>query len=349
MKLSRYPIYVVGAIVIIFFFGVGLASKITINNSSQKQQQQVKEQTQNNVSVVFDGKTPTWGNEAIAIMAELEKWRNKAFTQNLQVEFKEEAKDGLAGWYDSQNKKLVVTTSGSERFGRGVMLHEIFHALQDQNFDLYTMYRQTKTPDAHLALKALVEGEAMLAVKDLMNYDFEAHAQLPPQGQISDELFLSLFQYGSGMKFLQAIRDQGGWEAVNAVFKDPPQSTTLIYHPDRYLAGERVIAATQPQLKAKEQIQAQEIRGEYEIRLWLARDPQTRSLVEVAGNAYSTDTLAIIKDQNNKLIHRWKIEFNNPMVAEQISLSAPLAMAYIPEASQNLKVRVEKNATVLEW
>ena len=129
----------------------------------------------------------------------------------------------------------------SEALGRGVLLHEIFHAWQEQYYDLYALHLQSiHTPDYDKAVTAMIEGEAMLAVSELMNYDFLAHARLPPDEPISDEFFEKVFLYGAGLQFIQALRDERGWDAVSAVFQDPPQSTTLILHPERYLAGELI-------------------------------------------------------------------------------------------------------------
>jgi hypothetical protein len=47
------------------------------------------------------------------------------------------------------------------------------------------------------------------------------------------------FPYDSGMAFIQTLYDEGGWEAVNAAFQDPPSSTEQIMHPELYLSGQR--------------------------------------------------------------------------------------------------------------
>lgn len=354
MKKFKHQKYLFGAIVISLLLGVILTSKIWIGSSAEKQAKPAKIQasegksTRNRVAVVFDGERPAWSNEAIAVMADLEKWRGKEFTRDLQVNFRKQDNPGLAGWYSFQNKTLVVTTESSNRFGRGVMLHEIFHALQDQNFNLMNLFTQTQTSDAERALEALVEGEAMLAVSELMNYDFESHARLPLQGAVGEELFEMLFKYKAGMRFVRAVRNAGGWEAVDSAFKNPPQSTSQIYNPEQYIAGKEEIAI-KPRLEPGEELQSQQIRGEYQVRLWLARNPQSRMLEEEAGTAYQTDTLAIAKDKNGKSIHRWIIEFDNSAIAQKLSFVAPAAIASMPEASLNPKWTFENQTAIVEW
>ncbi|MEO0867102.1 MAG: hypothetical protein AAFY17_01405, partial [Cyanobacteria bacterium J06642_11] len=140
--------------------------------------------------ITFAGDPPPWSNSASAVMAELEQWRQLPFKENLQVTFQPQDDPRLNGWYNSETKQLVVTTNGSDDLGRGVMLHEMFHALQDQHFDLYNLHLQSQdAPDYDKAVTAVIEGEAMLAVSELMNYDFLAHAQLPPEGEISEQFF----------------------------------------------------------------------------------------------------------------------------------------------------------------
>ncbi len=297
--------------------------------------------------IAFEGDTPAWADSASSVMTELEQWRGLDFKQNLQVTFQPQDDPGLNGWYNSQTKQLVVTTSGSDELGRGVMLHEMFHALQDQHFDLYNLHLQSQDePDYDKAITAVIEGEAMLAVSELMNYDFLAHAQLPPEGPISDRLFENIFLYGAGLEFIQAVRDHGGWAAVDAVFADPPQATTLILNPERYLAGERTVEPTEVPLNPEETLTSETIRGEYAIRLLLARQPETRPLVDGMDNSYVADTLGVV-DNNGKRIHRWVIELSNPSATESLATGFRTALAEELEAEP--LVEVNNNSIIVEW
>ncbi|MDJ0703539.1 MAG: hypothetical protein QNJ46_09685 [Leptolyngbyaceae cyanobacterium MO_188.B28] len=302
--------------------------------------------TQNGVGVVFEGAVPAWAEDAIAVMAKLEQWRGKAFTQNLQVTFQLQGDEGVAGWYNSQTKQLMVSTAGSERFGQGVMLHEIFHALQDQSFDLFALHSRTMPPDQEKALTALIEGEAMLAVSELMDYDFEAHAQLPVEGPVSDELFEKLFIYAAGVRFVRTLREAGGWDAVDAAFADPPSATTLIFQPERYLAGEREVAISDIPIAAGEQMQSTEVQGEYGVRLWLVRDPKTRPLVELAGDAYEADVLAVLTNADGQAIQRWVIEFSDPEIAHDMG---DAAVDLLPQKADTFMVEVSGKTVTLEW
>ena len=299
-------------------------------------------------SITFEGNPPNWAETATTVMSDLEEWRNLSFNSDLQVTFQPVEDANLSGWYDSATKQLVVsTTSRSETFGRGVLLHEIFHALQDQNFDLYQLRLQSlENPDADRALSAIIEGEAMLAVSELMNYDFLAHAKLPLEGDIEESLFENIFLYGAGLKFIQAVREDGGWTAVNQVFQSPPQATTLILNPEQYLAGERQAQAIAIPLEAGETLQSERTRGEYEVQWLVAQQAETRPLLAQIDAGYVGDRLGIVSTDNTT-VHRWVIEFQDADIAE--ALVEGFRTALSAEASGQKTITTAQNSIVVEW
>ncbi|MDA0266576.1 MAG: hypothetical protein O2890_00875 [Cyanobacteria bacterium] len=300
--------------------------------------------------VTFAGEVPPWADTAAATMAELEVWRGLPFTESLRVTFQPQTDPNLNGWYDSETQQLVVTVGGSEQLGRGVLLHEIFHALQDQHFDLYQLRVQSlDQPDYDQAISALIEGEAMLAVSELLNYNFLAHAQLPPDGEISEERFENLFVYGDGLKFIRAVREAGGWAAVDAAFRDPPQATTLIYHPDRYLAGERQPQPLTIPIKAGETLQSQTVPGEYQVRLLLARSPVTRPLVEAMGDTYGADTLGRVSTADGQVRHRWVITLTDGAAAAELQAGITTALTQHYNLAAPPMVTVVDTTLVAEW
>jgi len=183
------------------------------------------------------------------ISAEIEAWRGLKFKQPVTVTFTNvtESED-LAGYYNSETKQLVVKVHrGRPRFSRGVLLHELVHALQDQHFDLSAQHKAAEKHgvDAQRALSCLIEGVAILAVADLMKYDFAAHSDLgKAKGEIDDARFDKLFTYGQGYQFVKhlmagedpAARD---WQAIAAAWNKPPRRTIEVLDPDRYLEPPR--------------------------------------------------------------------------------------------------------------
>lgn len=188
----------------------------------------------------------------------------------------------------------------------------------------------------------------MLAVSELLNYDFLAHAQLPPEGTISDRLFENIFLYGAGLKFIQAVRAAGGWEAVDDVFADPPQATTLILNPERYLAGERTVEPLEIPLKAGETLISKTIQGEYAVQLLLARQAQTRSLLENIEKSYITDTLGVIANSRGNTVHRWIIELSHVNTTETLAEGLMTALLEADLETSALAI-VQDNTVIAEW
>lgn len=208
------------------------------------------------------------------ISRELEAWRGLKFKRPVKVTFSESASGSLKGFYDTKTSELVVILEdGRPRFSRGVLLHELFHALQDQHFELLTVGAALEDKDAQRGVDALIEGEAMLAVSELMKYDFRQHARLPETGPIKEDRFEKIFHYGAGMSFVEALRKRGGWKAVAAAYKDPPRSTREIYRPELY-PSHQVRPGSFPAPEGK--VLKKELLGCYDIYLMLASSETAR-------------------------------------------------------------------------
>lgn len=296
---------------------------------------------------------PEWAAQGSKVMEQLETWRGESFTKDLVVEFLEEDKDGPAGWYEPKTGRLVVTLKGTARFGQGTMLHEMFHALQDQKYDLMDVHERAPSPDANRAITSLIEGEAMLAVQELMNYDFSQHAKLSPDGALSEERFKKIFHYGEGLQFILAIRKARGWEGVTRVFLHPPMSTAEIFHPDRYLEGWRPLPPhilPPARLGPEEELIESAAAGEFGARLFLARPPETRGrraelCVDLRG-----DVLHEIKDGEGNERHEWRLRFGSEASAKAFSEAAAPGLKSVPNLASPSTVNHRKGTLVtLVW
>jgi hypothetical protein len=160
----------------------------------------------------------------------------------------------IAGYYDNEMKEMfVVQGQGFEGPERLTYAHEFTHVLQDQNYDIenglnYNDDACEADTERCAAIQALIEGDATLS--EYTWYQFYATAQ--DQQQViqyynslkspvydSAPAFLKddfVFPYNQGLTFVQTIHDQGGWAAVDAVYKNPPVSTEQILHPELYPA-----------------------------------------------------------------------------------------------------------------
>src|SRR4029078_12638071 len=70
----------------------------------------------------------------------------------------------LQGYYSIKDKTLFLYDDLKGSYQRGVLIHEMLHALQDQHFGLEKLHQSAFGSDAELALAALVEGDATFAM-----------------------------------------------------------------------------------------------------------------------------------------------------------------------------------------
>ncbi|CAN0504938.1 unnamed protein product, partial [Phaeothamnion confervicola] len=107
--------------------------------------------------------------------------------------------------------------------------------------------------DTSLALIALPEGDAtyfesLYATSDraflkrlLEEYE---NTDIPDVLENGPAIFIETlyFPYDQGSTFIGAIYEDGGWEAVDAVYANPPVSTEQVLHPEKYRDGEMPVA-----------------------------------------------------------------------------------------------------------
>lgn len=148
----------------------------------------------------------------------------------------------VAGFYDSSDDGrvvLIVEDEDSFVLPRATLVHELVHALQDQQL---TLRSATDTTDAELAWQGLIEGEADLLPDKYEQQCASGAWTCVPAGaggsgdrSYNQGLFASIFvPYGEGPSFVAELRDRGGWDAVNDAYENPPQSTAELISPDRY-------------------------------------------------------------------------------------------------------------------
>ena len=174
----------------------------------------------------------------------------------------------IGGYYDPETKQMnTLLITGGELADRLPLLeqiiyvHEFTHALQDANFDLFTLMGgeddvafNTQFPDASLARLALIEGDAtevmtqytivatterpaevlaeLAALTDLIST-----LEIPPGTPKILEQELT-FPYVQGQVFVQALLEEGGWELVNEAFASPPVSSEQVINPAKYIEGD---------------------------------------------------------------------------------------------------------------
>ncbi len=164
------------------------------------------------------------------------------------------------GFYDPLTDEMMVVTESPDSLGAGEYFyaHEIVHALQDAHLDPddFLENRDTLNGDEALAALALFEGDAVatsnlylaahpaLAVALLQELQTEFVELEAAPAAVS---VILVFPYSSGLAFVERLRTEGGWEAVDAAYADIPTSTEQILHPRKYLVRDEPIPVALPE------------------------------------------------------------------------------------------------------
>ena len=157
---------------------------------------------------------------------------------------------GIVGFYNTEDNELFVRTNGGELtpYVKRIVAHELVHALDDQHFELFRPEYDDVDDERGFALSALAEGNANRIeglYLDSLSDDERRQAQEQPPfsgGDLSifrDSFFELIFApYEYGEPFVNELFDRDGNDGLSEAFTEPPRTTEVILHPERFFAGE---------------------------------------------------------------------------------------------------------------
>ena len=148
----------------------------------------------------------------------------------------------VLGFYNSQNEELVYAgDTDISRIEQFILAHELTHAIDDQHFDLDRLDDMAIACQDELgeAAVGVVEGSANhFATQVILRYPNPEMGELPAGGDTSEVppmiTELQNYPYTDGQRFVDAIADEGGTEAVNEALRSFPTTTEQILHPAKY-------------------------------------------------------------------------------------------------------------------
>jgi uncharacterized iron-regulated protein len=143
-----------------------------------------------------------------------------------------DADRGIQGYYSTKEKKLFLYDDIKGSYERGVLIHEMVHALQDQHFGLDRLHATSFGSDADLAKAALIEGDATYTMIEVLQKDQPRVAGMLKAPLEKARNLQNAFLYAQGARYVKALKDRGGWASVNARYRFPPRTTAAILHPE---------------------------------------------------------------------------------------------------------------------
>lgn len=157
---------------------------------------------------------------------------------SVEEEFNSTLGSSVLGYYRAGSDEVVIVSDRDDPMvDRGTLVHELVHALQDQQFGLGEV---PDTQDRQLARNSVVEGEATLLES---RYEQQCGGEwdcieTPPRagtggGNVNrGVLLVILAPYVQGPDFITAVQHRGGWRAVNDLHREYPASTEQVLDPE---------------------------------------------------------------------------------------------------------------------
>ena len=220
-----------------------------------------------------------------------------------------------AAYYDFHRKKLFISDWASQNMREAALVHELAHALADQNFPIQKFLgKGSDDSEESLARQTVVEGQAswlMLEVaarrsgRTLANATTAADFIKEESDDTDDSeypvfskapLYIKrtlMFPYDDGERFQQAVFMKEGQSAFAGLFRKPPVSTAQVMHPDRYFNGVTFPAPALPKPIAHSKAFVTGTMGELDhrvlLRQYLDKNTAVTLSPKLKGAAYRID------------------------------------------------------------
>jgi hypothetical protein len=218
----------------------------------------------------------------------------------------------VLGFYDSKTRELFVKAEGElDSQVKATIVHEMVHALTDQNFAygprIDALDRADRAEES-FAFSSLLEGDARLTETLWMDRHLDPLEALAIALGIGGsggggEALLNdappyfvkslLFPYTEGLAFVESLHRAGGFAAVDGAYRRPPTSTEHIIHPSTYSSGQTPAVPPLPDVAAATGCRAVRsgMMGEFDMRELLGAELGVSEAQQAAqgwnGDAYS--------------------------------------------------------------
>lgn len=223
-------------------------------------------------------------------------------------------------YYSPTDREMVIRSDAAALNGgalsaslQAVVVHELTHALQDQEFGLARINRRHTSSEESVAMTAVLEGHANAAEnmyveenfndKELEQYQKNTNSSSDPKMKLIPEI-LSAQQsapYIFGPTFIAALKQKGQQAMTDVFLKKPPHSLAEIILPSKYFAEVAPAELEPPAVPRKSEYALSDQLNQLDVYFILVRAlgaPKALQLSDMWGNGYYTAYRA--KDESGK-------------------------------------------------
>lgn len=238
----------------------------------------------------------------------------------------------VLGFYDFDARRMVVVTDeGLTAAAKITYAHEFTHAMQDAAFNTGAHHdADAEEDDAALARLALEEGDASVA---MVRWAFDGNLSpdelaevgstpVPDMSGIPDWMVNQLtFPYETGAGFVSQIFARGGWDAVDAAYRQPPASTEQVIHIEKYLGREAPVRIDAEPLAGEmgngwRNVESTTI-GEAMVAIWLRQLGVGLADATAGADGWGGDRLTVADGPNGQWAMAWKIAWDSSADADE--------------------------------
>lgn len=238
----------------------------------------------------------------------------------------------VVGFYDDETKEMFVKdepAAGLSPAARITVAHELTHALADQHFEIGRRSRElddSNRTEELAALSAVAEGDAEVVSRIFAERHLTAEEKVAASASQGDAsvyanvprylLRALLFPYAQGLSFIEAIHRSGGFRAVDSAYRDAPTSTEHILHPESYLAGEKWVSPSLPDVAQAAGCQQLEVGAVGEFDTAQILDEQLAAAdSERAAAGWDGDSFVLVRCGTAAgVVDRWQAESDTEAV-----------------------------------
>ncbi len=210
-----------------------------------------------------------------------------------------------AAFYDYKKKKLFILAGDTGGGQQIALVHELAHALADQNFHLDKYIQDNGlNDDSATARMAVMEGQATWLMTAYMQKKMGGKPEVPEAvldlmrrtvelGATQYDVFSKaplyireslLFPYTAGISFQDAVFRKFGQDAFREVFIRAPASSQQILHPEKYLAKQEPVLPAAPHPDKQYRKLAEGTLGEFDFRVLLEPTAGKEQAAELAAH-----------------------------------------------------------------